>query len=55
MNRKLTVSLIEVGFLVNYGNVLVKSVTLAETNAKEKKKKEKENFICSEDREQLLP
>lgn len=41
MNGKLTVSLIEVGLLVNYGNVLVKSVTFAETNAKKKRKKKK--------------
>lgn len=33
--------IIEVGLLVNYGNVLVKSVTLAEANAKKKIRKTK--------------
>lgn len=58
MNGRLAVSLIEVGLSMNDHNVLVESMTFAETSPKEQKKKKektvKQNFICSENGKQLL-
>ena len=52
--RRLTTSLTEAGLSVNDSHELLKSMILAETKPKEKKKK-KANFICSENGKQLFP
>lgn len=51
--RRLPASLTEAGLSVNDSHALAKSMILAETKPKEKKKKG--NFICSENGKQLLP